>query len=467
MTASGWLFPSSSQDEYGNVTLSQSDPLTSRVGFYRDYYTVKSYYCASSDKEPIDLQITDCGLYGLSVAEIGPTPTPTATNTPTLTPTITVTKTICFPTRTPTQTRTQTPTPTPTLTTTPTLTNTPPATATATPTVTSLPTSTPTPTLTNPPTIYTYNRYPFDISCNLGARQDTYSYTNYANGDYLIGGVLYRLESIFSATYLNFFETATPSSCTPNPTPTHTPIVYTIDLSFASPADSCSTACSNYYTAPLVTYFSRTNSFAVNTYLYTTSACITPVNAGYYSQGANCLTVDAAGKITATGTCTLFWYYDMLDCDPVAPKVGRSSTDLSTLTPSTALIGQYNCSLVRTDTGRTAYYEAYDYNLDGVTYVDSCSASDCVAPPAYNTFSLTYNNGDFESSACPGNPHNQGPNNYYTNNTSTIANGTVLYANTSLAPGQEVADGYYYYGPSGNYYEVSGGNGTLTNQTPC
>jgi hypothetical protein len=252
-------------------------------------------------------------------------------------------------------------------------------------------------------------------------------------------------------------------ACTSTPTPT----VYTIDLSFASPVDSCGVACSNYYTAPLVTYYSLTNSFAINTYLYTTSACTTPVNAGYYSQGANCLTVNVAGKITATGACSTYWYYDMTDCTTLTAKVGRSTVDLATLTPSTALIGPYNCSLVHTDRGRTAYYEAYDYDLDTKTYVDNCSVSDCVAPPAYNTFSLTYNNGDFESNACPGNLHNQGPNNYYTNNTSTISNSTVLYANTSLAPGQEVADGYYYYGPSGKYYTVSGGNGILTDQTPC
>ena len=72
ITASGFLFPSSSQNSYGDVTLSESDPLTNRVGVYRDYYTVKSTYCASSDKQPIDLTITDCTVTGLSITEITP-----------------------------------------------------------------------------------------------------------------------------------------------------------------------------------------------------------------------------------------------------------------------------------------------------------------------------------------------------------------------------------------------------------
>lgn len=103
ITASGWLFPSSSQDSSGNVTLSSTDPLSTRVGYYRNYYTVESTYSASSDKEPINVELVDCKVLGLSLTEIAPTPTPTSTPTQTPTPT---------QTSTPTQTPTQTPTPT-------------------------------------------------------------------------------------------------------------------------------------------------------------------------------------------------------------------------------------------------------------------------------------------------------------------------------------------------------------------
>jgi len=148
ITASGWLFPSSSQDNLGNVTLSSTDTLSTRVGYYRDYYTVKSTYCASSDKQPINLKLIDCTIVGLTASFISPTPTPTLTITPTLTPTDS-------PTPTPTLTATYTPTPTtgsltPTPTITPTLTTTPTLTVTPTQTITPTLTVTPTPNTPDP-----------------------------------------------------------------------------------------------------------------------------------------------------------------------------------------------------------------------------------------------------------------------------------------------------------------------------
>ena len=66
ITGSGLLFPSSSQNNSGLVTLSETDPLTNIVGLYRNFYTVKSTYHASSDEQPINLQIVDCGITGLT-----------------------------------------------------------------------------------------------------------------------------------------------------------------------------------------------------------------------------------------------------------------------------------------------------------------------------------------------------------------------------------------------------------------
>ena len=156
-------FPSSSIATNGTITLSESDVLTNKVGTYKDYYTVSSTYCASSDKEPITVQIVDCSvrnatatplscsLNGLTLTLVpNPTATPTATPscTPTATPapsptlTPTPTTTIPGPTGTPTPSPTVTGTPTPTPTPTPTTTI-PPATGTPTPT----PTQTPGPVL--------------------------------------------------------------------------------------------------------------------------------------------------------------------------------------------------------------------------------------------------------------------------------------------------------------------------------
>ena len=110
-----YLFPSNSIDSTGNTTLSTADPLTNKVGTYKSLYTMQSTYCATSDAQPITVQIIDVSITGLSATIIVPTPTPTPTQTPTPTPTTSVTAT---------PTQTSTPTPTPTLT----LTNTPPPT---------------------------------------------------------------------------------------------------------------------------------------------------------------------------------------------------------------------------------------------------------------------------------------------------------------------------------------------------
>jgi cell division septation protein DedD len=140
-TASGYLFPQYTQNSAGTVTLSTSDNLTNIVGTYKDYYTVRSTYCAISDKQPVTVEIVDCkviggiatslacGVIGLSLTYLPPTPTPTPTATPTATPTRTPTTTptvTATPTATPTATAaTATPTPTRTPTQTPTITQTP------------------------------------------------------------------------------------------------------------------------------------------------------------------------------------------------------------------------------------------------------------------------------------------------------------------------------------------------------
>ena len=233
--------------------------------------------------------------------------------------------------------------------------------------------------------------------------------------------------------------------------------VYSINLSFN--VTDCGVACTRYYTNPLTTYYSCTNSFAIGTYLYKNSGWTIPVDAGYYSQGANCLTVNSSGQITATGVCPQFYFYDMTDCNTSTAKVGRSTNPITG--SFVAVIGLYNCSLVRQDTERHTYYEVYDYDLDTKTFVDNCSDTNyCVAPPSYLQYTLVYNNGDFASSACPGNSGNGSPTTYYTNN-QPLSNGTTLYSDTGLT--SLANDGYY----SNGVYNWDVYSGVMSNQTPC
>jgi hypothetical protein len=174
ITASGFLFPSSSQNSAGLVTLSETDTLTNRVGIYKDFYTVKSTYCASSDKQPVTVQIVDCdvkglaasflacNVNGLSLTYVAPTPTPTPA--PTATP-------IPAPTATPA------PTPTPVPTATPAPTATPTPAPTATPALTATPTPTPAPTATPVGsvilTVNNSGEFPYPILAGNGSASGT------------------------------------------------------------------------------------------------------------------------------------------------------------------------------------------------------------------------------------------------------------------------------------------------------
>ena len=150
-----YLFPSNSIDSTGNTTLSTADPLTNKVGTYKSLYTMQSTYCATSDAQPITVQIIDVSITGLAASIIVPSPTPTPTQTPTPTPTTSITATpttTSTPTQTPTLTLTNTPPPTGMpVSTTPTPTQTPTTSITATPTQT--PTQTPTSTVSPTPSV--------------------------------------------------------------------------------------------------------------------------------------------------------------------------------------------------------------------------------------------------------------------------------------------------------------------------
>jgi hypothetical protein len=249
-------------------------------------------------------------------------------------------------------------------------------------------------------------------------------------------------------------------------------IALTYQIGLVWDSQDCGLACDKYYTAPTVAYYSRTNSFAIGTYLYTNVACTIPVDAGYYSQGANCLTVNSSGQITATGVCPQYYFYDMTDCNTLTAKVGRSTTDLATLGTPVAIIGLYNCSLVHTDTGRYTYYEPYDYDLDTKTFVSNCSDPDyCVQPPTYGTYNGKANNGDrgsYSDSCGPVGVNGTGLWTVYTYNNQPLVEGTKIYVNPIDAINQNPAGlsdpGGFSYG--GYWWETAGGQLGVRNDCP-
>ena len=406
-----------------------------------------------------------------SYCSVIPTPTPTITASPT-------------PTNTPTPpiTASQTPTPTVTPSPSPTIGTTPSATPPSTPPVTPTQTVSPTPSAT-PIYVYVYescspvststiyktqiiqtqkaSAIDFVNSIFKDNSDNCWTYLGRFNEDYIAPPDVNSLT--YSGDYFAGTSTTTYPTCEDCQTIVIPPATYTINLSYASDVDSCGTGCDKYYTEPKIEYYSRTNSFAIETYLWRNPECTSPAYSGYYSQGANCLTVNSNGMITSTSVCPGYWYYDMGPCDGVGTAIGRSSMDLSTISNATVAVSPYTCYLVRPDTGRFSYYEPYNYNLDGVIFLENCYDASCSTPPLFSQYVLVYNSGDFATSACPGNTDNKLPNYYYTFGVG-LANGVTLYSSPNL--GAFIAnDGYYSNGVFN--WEIYGGNGVLQNQTPC
>ena len=199
-------FPSTSIDSNGVVTLSESDPLTNTTGIYKDYYTIKSTYCAESDAQPVTVQITDCAIdnlsttlldcsiNGLSLTFIEPSPTPTPTKSPSNTPSQTPSQTPSnsqTPSQTPSITRTPSQTPSNTPSKTPSITQTPSQTPSVSPS-TSVPVGTITFTVNSPGT------FPYPIQSGNGSSSGTirnnsgatiYVYTNFNSAGYSSGTI--------------------------------------------------------------------------------------------------------------------------------------------------------------------------------------------------------------------------------------------------------------------------------------
>jgi hypothetical protein len=63
------------------------------------------------------------------------------------------------------------------------------------------------------PTRYAFTRYNVDVNCDDSNATEVWSFTNYSDGYYTIGGTLYRLVSASHTNYTTEITTATASSC--------------------------------------------------------------------------------------------------------------------------------------------------------------------------------------------------------------------------------------------------------------
>ena len=170
---------------------------------------------------------------------------------------------------------------------------------------------------------------------------------------------------------------------------------------------------------------STTPTLGLGTFLYQVGSCLlTPISAGYYSDGTNCYQVDSLGEIIAASLC-------------VIPTTTSTTTTTTTAAPTTTST---------TTTTTTA------------PVTTSTTTTTTTLAPA--SFSLGYavTNGN---AACQ--DFIDAPSTYYATNGSTFTAGTVLYNDSALT--SLAADDYYSDGTT--WYLITSGNGTLTGGTPC
>ena len=295
-----------------NSTLAWSDQFGVNTGNPEGYYIQDNIIYEVS---------TGCGpgcITGATVSVYGNCPTVTPTQTPTNTPTPSIT-----PTLTPTPTVTETPTQTPT------------------PTVT----STVTPTTTQTPTP-TQARFSFTVSsgstgydaCHGGSSVTIYGdvsifddndffydseigpVTTDMSGFYSSGGDVCELISDGTTTPLGAFSlcasptptpTITPTTTvtptlTPTSTVTPTPSIGYYTYSLGYDASSASTACSNYFSSPILVYAPLIGGVGPNVgeTLYSDTATTTPVSNGNYSNGVdNFVVTGGSGLISSRANC--------------------------------------------------------------------------------------------------------------------------------------------------------------------
>jgi hypothetical protein len=291
-----------------NSTLVWSDPTGPNTGNAQGWYLESGIIYEAS---------TGCGpgcISGSTLTVVGPCPSVT----PTITPTNTTTPTI-------TPTSTETPTPTPTVT------------ATVTPTITPTTTQTPTPTQA---------RFSFTVSsgstgydaCHGGSSVTIYGdvsifddndffydseigpVTTDMSGFYSSGGDVCELISDGTTTPLGAFSlcasptptpTMTPTTTvtptlTPTSTVTPTPSIGYYTYSLGYDASSASTACSNYFSSPILVYAPLIGGVGPNVgeTLYSDTATTTPVSNGNYSNGVdNFVVTGGSGLISSRANC--------------------------------------------------------------------------------------------------------------------------------------------------------------------
>ena len=458
------------------------------IGYFQSYTELGQLYLSTYNDNNVFglLTITNNGTPATSTTTTTTTGAPTTSTTTTTTtglPTTSTTTTTTTLAPTTTTSTTTTTTAAPTTSTTTTTTTAAPTTSTTTTSTTAAPTSTTTTTTTAAPITST------TTTSTTAAPTSTTTTTTTA-----------------APTTSTTTTTTTAVPTTSTTTSTTTPAFSLYSLTYNN-GDFASSACDgNTGNVGPFNYYTASQPLANGTILYSDSALTTPASNGYYSNSIfNWEITDSLGTLSNQTSCSGTTTSTTTTTTTIATT--SSTTTTTTLAPATFILGfatsnpndacynglfdtntyystngsvlgnglvLYNDSALTTLVSNGWYSDGslwYVVNTGNGTLTNqtacaltttTTSTTTSTTTPAFSQYSLTYNNGDFASSACDGNTGNVGPFNYYTA-AQPLANGSILYSDSALTT---PANNGYYSNSIFNW-DITDSLGTLSNETSC
>jgi hypothetical protein len=243
-----------------------------------------------------------------------------------------------------------------------------------------------------------------------------------------------------STTSTSTSTSTTSTSTSTTSTTTLAPASFSLKYSVISAYDSCNTS------NPATTYYSQNGvTLGVGKRIYTNSSLTTYASIGYYSNGTNWYQIDLTnGAIVYSGLCSAL-------TTTTTSTTSTSTTSTSTTSTSTSTTTEAPTTTTSTSTTTEAPTTTTSTSTSTTTAAGPCQVS------------LSPSNID-GATACDNWNNVIDRTTYYALYSGCSAtNGQQLYTDSGLTT--LLPNGWYSNGT--NYFQVVGGNGTLTNSTAC
>ena len=248
-----------------------------------------------------------------------------------------------------------------------------------------------------------------------------------------------------STTSTSTSTSTTSTSTSTTSTTTLAPATFSLKYSATNAYDSCNT------TNPATTYYSQNGvTLGVGKRIYTNSSLTTYASIGYYSNGTNWYQIDLTnGAIVYSGLCSAL------------TTTTTSTTSTSTTSTSTTSTSTTSTSTSTTTEAPTTTTSTSTTTEAPTTTTSTSTSTTTAAGPCQVSLSPSNIDG---ATACDNWNNVIDRTTYYAAyNPCSATNGQQLYTDSGLTT--LLPNGWYSNGT--NYFQVVGGNGTLTNSTAC